>query len=316
MTLFNTAFLFPGQGSQVVGMGVGLAASYQPAKHVFDEVNDALDEDLFKIMANGPDDLIRMTRNAQPALFATSMAALRVLESQLGEPVSDKNAVCAGHSLGEYSALAAAGSLQIGGAAKLLRQRGDAMQEAVPVGDGAMAAILGGDEDQISAILSASKDVGLVEIANDNAPGQIVISGAADAVDKAIDEARAAGLRRVIKLPVSAPFHCGLMAPAAEVMREALAASQIKDAKIPVFCNVTAAAETSADNLRDNLVTQVTARVRWRESLIAMQASGCKRYIELGTGKVLSGLVKRSLKDVRIANLDGPGDLDTVLAEL
>jgi [acyl-carrier-protein] S-malonyltransferase len=316
MTLFNTAFLFPGQGSQVVGMGVGLAASYQPAKHVFDEVNDALDENLFKIMANGPDDLIRMTRNAQPALFATSMAALRVLESQIGEPVSDKNAVCAGHSLGEYSALAAAGSLQIGGAAKLLRQRGDAMQEAVPVGDGAMAAILGGDEDQISAILSASKDVGLVEIANDNAPGQIVISGAADAVDKAIDDARAAGLRRVIKLPVSAPFHCGLMAPAAEVMREALAASQIKDAKIPVFCNVTAAAETSADNLRDNLVTQVTARVRWRESLIAMQASGCKRYIELGTGKVLSGLVKRSLKDVRIANLDGPGDLDTVLAEL
>ena len=316
MTLFNTAFLFPGQGSQVVGMGVGLAASYQPAKHVFDEVNDALDENLFKIMANGPDDLIRMTRNAQPALFATSMAALRVLESQLGEPVSDKNAVCAGHSLGEYSALAAAGSLQIGGAAKLLRQRGDAMQEAVPVGDGAMAAILGGDEDQISAIISASKDVGLVEIANDNAPGQIVISGAADAVDKAIDEARAAGLRRVIKLPVSAPFHCGLMAPAAEVMREALAASQIKDAKIPVFCNVTAAAETSADKLRDNLVTQVTARVRWRESLIAMQASGCKRYIELGTGKVLSGLVKRSLKDVRIANLDGPDDLDTVLAEL
>jgi [acyl-carrier-protein] S-malonyltransferase len=316
MTLFNTAFLFPGQGSQVVGMGVGLAASYQPAKHVFDEVNDALDENLFKIMANGPDDLIRMTRNAQPALFATSMAALRVLESQIGEPVSDKNAVCAGHSLGEYSALAAAGSLQIGGAAKLLRQRGDAMQEAVPVGDGAMAAILGGDEDQISAILSASKDVGLVEIANDNAPGQIVISGAADAVDKAIDDARAAGLRRVIKLPVSAPFHCGLMAPAAEVMREALAASQIKDAKIPVFCNVTAAAETSADNLRDNLVTQVTARVRWRESLIAMQASGCKRYIELGTGKVLSGLVKRSLKDVRIANLDGPDDLDSVLAEL
>jgi [acyl-carrier-protein] S-malonyltransferase len=316
MTLFNTAFLFPGQGSQVVGMGVGLAASYQPAKHVFDEVNEALDENLFKIMANGPDDLIRMTRNAQPALFATSMAALRVLESQIGEPVSDKNAVCAGHSLGEYSALAAAGSLQIGGAAKLLRQRGDAMQEAVPVGDGAMAAILGGDEDQISAILSASKDVGLVEIANDNAPGQIVISGAADAVDKAIDDARAAGLRRVIKLPVSAPFHCGLMAPAAEVMREALAASQIKDAKIPVFCNVTAAAETSADNLRDNLVTQVTSRVRWRESLIAMQASGCKRYIELGTGKVLSGLVKRSLKDVRIANLDGPGDLDTVLAEL
>ena len=257
-----------------------------------------------------------MTRNAQPALFATSMAAVRVLELKLGEPLLNKNAVCAGHSLGEYAALAAAGSLQIGDAAKLLRQRGDAMQEAVPVGAGAMAAILGGDEDQINAIITASKDVGLVEIANDNAPGQIVISGAANAVDKAITEAKAAGLRRAIKLPVSAPFHCGLMAPAAEVMRKALAASQVNDARMPVFCNVTAAAETSANNLRDNLVTQVTARVRWRESLMAMRAAGCQHYIELGTGKVLSGLVKRSLEDVRVANLDGPDDLDTVLAEL
>ena len=297
-------------------MGVALAASYQSAKHVFDEVNDALNENLFEIMANGPDDLIRMTRNAQPALFATSMAALRVLESELGKPLSDKNAVCAGHSLGEYAALAAAGSLQIGDAAKLLRLRGNAMQEAVPVGAGAMAAILGGDEDQINTIIAASKDVGLVEIANDNAPGQIVISGAASAVDKAIYEAKAAGLRRAIKLPVSAPFHCSLMAPAAEVMREALAASQINDARMPVFCNVTAAKETSADSFRDNLVTQITAQVRWRESLLAMQAAGCLRYIELGTGKVLSGLVKRSLQDVRIANLDGPDDLDSVLAEL
>ena len=316
MTSFEIAFLFPGQGSQAVGMGVALAASYQPAKHVFDEVNDALNENLFKIMANGPDDLIRMTRNAQPALFATSMAAVWVLESKLGKPLSDKNAVCAGHSLGEYAALAAAGSLKIGDAAKLLRQRGDAMQEAVPVGVGAMAAILGGDEDQINGIIAASKDAGVVEIANDNAPGQIVISGAVDAVDKAIDEAKAAGIRRAIKLPVSAPFHCGLMAPAAEIMREALAASQINDAEMPVFCNVTAAAERSADNLRDNLVTQVTARVRWRESLLAMRAAGCRRYIELGTGKVLSGLVKRSLNDVRVANLDGPDDLDSVLAEL
>ena len=316
MTSFEIAFLFPGQGSQAVGMGVALAASLQPAKHVFDEVNDALNENLFEIMANGPEDLIRMTRNAQPALFATSMAAVRVLESKLGKPLSDKNAVCAGHSLGEYAALAAAGSLQIGDAAKLLRKRGDAMQEAVQVGAGAMAAILGGDEDQISQIIAASNVVGLVEIANDNAPGQIVISGAADAVDKTIDEAKAAGLRRAIKLPVSAPFHCGLMAPAAEVMREALAASRIKDAAMPVFCNVNAAAEISGDNLRDNLVTQVTSRVRWRETLLAMQAVGCQRYIELGTGKVLSGLVKRSLEGVRVANLDGPDDLDTVLAEL
>jgi [acyl-carrier-protein] S-malonyltransferase len=316
MKLFEIALLFPGQGSQTVGMGVGLAATYQPAKHVFDEVNDALNENLFEIMANGPDDLIRMTRNAQPALFASSMAALRVLESKLGKSLSDENAVCAGHSLGEYSALAAAGSLKLGDAAKLLRQRGDAMQEAVPVGVGAMAAILGGDEDQISAIIAASKDAGLVEIANDNAPGQIVVSGAADAIDKAIDEAKAVGLRRAIKLPVSAPFHCRLMAPAAEVMRNALAANQINDAKMPVFCNVTAAAETSADKLRANLIMQVTGRVRWRETLMAMQTAGCKLYIELGTGKILSGLVKRTLQDVRIVNLDGPDDLDSVLAEL
>ena len=316
MTSYEIAFLFPGQGSQAVGMGVALAASYQPAKHVFDEVNDALNENLFEIMANGPDDLIRMTRNAQPALFATSMAAVRVLESKLGKSLSEKNAVCAGHSLGEYAALAAAGSLRVGDAAKLLRQRGDAMQEAVPVGVGAMAAILGGDEDQIHAIIAASKDVGLVEIANDNAPGQIVISGAADAIDKAIDEAKAVGLRRAIKLPVSAPFHCRLMAPAAEVMRNALAANQFNDAKMPVFCNVTAAAETSADKLRANLNMQVTGRVSWRETLMAMQRAGCKLYIELGTGKILSGLVKRTLQDVRIVNLDGPDDLDSVLAEL
>ena len=316
MSSFTTAFLFPGQGSQAVGMGVALAASHQAAKHVFDEVNDALDENLFDIMAHGPDDLIRMTRNAQPALFATSMAAVRVLEAELKAPLSSQNAVCAGHSLGEYAALAAAGSLPIGAAAKLLRQRGDAMQAAVPVGAGAMAAILGGDEDQITAIIAASQDAGLVEIANDNAPGQIVISGAAEAVDKAIDEAKAAGLRRAIKLPVSAPFHCGLMAPAAAVMQEALADTPIKDAVMPVFCNVTAAAENAADKLRANLVEQVTARVRWRESLLAMQAAGCGLYIELGTGKVLLGLVKRSLDAASVVNLDGPDDLDSVLAAL
>ena len=316
MKSYEIAFLFPGQGSQAVGMGVALAASYQSAKQVFEEVNDALNENLFGIMANGPDNLIKMTRNAQPALFATSMAAIRVLETELGNPLPDLNAVCAGHSLGEYAALAAAGSLQIGDAARLLRQRGDAMQEAVPVGAGAMAAILGGDETQVSEIIAASKGAGLIEIANDNAPGQIVISGAVEAVDKAIDEAKAAGLRRVIKLPVSAPFHCALMAPAAQVMREALATSQISDALMPVFCNVTAAAETEADKLRNNLVKQVTSRVRWRESLIAMQSCGCWRYIELGTGRVLSGLVKRSLEDVNVVNLDGPDDLDSVLAEL
>ncbi len=312
----KTAFLFPGQGSQVVGMGVALAASHLPAKHIFDEVNDALEENLFDIMANGPDESIRMTRNAQPALFATAMAAVRVLETELGAPLFKLNAVCAGHSLGEYAALGVAGSLSIGDAAKLLRQRGDAMQKAVPLGTGAMAAILGGDETQIDTIVMASQKKGLVEIANDNAPGQIVISGDVIAVDKAIDEAKAVGLRRVIKLPVSAPFHCRLMEPAAEVMQKALAATNVKDAAMPVFCNVTAAPETVADKLRANLVEQITARVRWRETLLAMEAAGCQLYIELGTGKVLSGLVKRSLDAVTIVNLDGPADLDGVLAKL
>lgn len=316
MSSFHTAFMFPGQGSQAVGMGVAMAASHQQAKQVFDEVNDALDEDLFNIMADGPDEAIRMTRNAQPALFATSMAAVRVLEAELGEKLTSRSAGFAGHSLGEYAAMAAAGSLLIGDAARLLRQRGDAMQAAVPIGVGAMAAILGGDEEQINAIIEASQEIGVIEIANDNAPGQIVISGIADAVDKAIDEAKSAGLRRAIKLPVSAPFHCKLMAPAADLMQDALEASPIENATMPVFCNVTAAPETVADKLRANLVEQVTGRVRWRESMLAMQTAGCHRFIELGTGKVLSGLAKRTLNAVSVVNLDGPDDLDSVLAEL
>jgi hypothetical protein len=201
MTNSSIAFLFPGQGSQAVGMGGALAASHAAAKQVFEEINDALGENLFAIMQDGPDDAIRMTRNAQPALFATSMAAVRVLEAELGAPLSSRGGMTAGHSLGEYAALAASGSLSISDAARLLRQRGDSMQSAVPVGEGAMAAILGGDEDQINAILADAKSSGLVQIANDNAPGQIVISGAAAAVDAAIEIAKAAGLRRAIKLP-------------------------------------------------------------------------------------------------------------------
>ena len=316
MTNSSIAFLFPGQGSQAVGMGGALAASHAAAKQVFEEINDALGENLFAIMQDGPDDAIRMTRNAQPALFATSMAAVRVLEAELGAPLSSRGGMTAGHSLGEYAALAASGSLSISDAARLLRQRGDSMQSAVPVGEGAMAAILGGDEDQINAILADAKSSGLVQIANDNAPGQIVISGAAAAVDAAIEIAKAAGLRRAIKLPVSAPFHCNLMAPAADVMAKLLAKTDLSDARMPVYCNVSAAAETRADHLRANLVTQVTARVRWRESLMAMSAAGATRFIELGTGKVLSGLVKRSIESDAVVNMDGPDDLDSVLAEM
>lgn len=316
MTKKSIAFMFPGQGSQAVGMGGPLAASHPAARLVFDEVNDALNEDLFKLMQDGPDDALRMTRNAQPALFATSMAAVRVLESELGADLHTVGRMVAGHSLGEYAALAASGSLAIGDAARLLRQRGDAMQDAVPVGAGAMAAILGADEAQITAILADAAATGLVQIANDNAPGQIVVSGAAAAVDASIELAKAAGLRRAIKLPVSAPFHCDLMAPAADVMAEALAVVTMADAKMPVYCNVTAAAETAAANLRANLIMQVTARVRWRESLVAMQEAGATLFIEMGTGKVLSGLVKRGLDDAVAVNLDGPDDLDTVLAAL
>ena len=301
MTNSSIAFLFPGQGSQAVGMGGALAASHPAAKQVFEEVNDALDENLFAIMQNGPDDLVRMTRNAQPALFATSMAAVRVLEAELGASLTERGGMAAGHSLGEYAALAAAGSLSIRDAARLLRQRGDAMQSAVPVSEGAMAALLGADESQVKNILEEARSSGLVQVANDNAPGQIVISGAAAAVDGAIEIAKAAGLRRVIKLPVSAPFHCDLMAPAAVVMEEALAATKLGDAAIPVYCNVTAAAETNAAKLRENLVIQVTARVRWRESLIAMSNAGAKKFVELGTGKVLSGLVKRGLRPKQLS---------------
>ena len=279
-------------------------------------MNDALGENLFAIMQNGPDDMVRMTRNAQPALFATSMAAVRVLEAELGASLTERGGMAAGHSLGEYAALAAVGSLSIMDAARLLRQRGDAMQSAVPVGEGAMAALLGADESQVKSILEEARSSGLVQVANDNAPGQIVISGAAAAVDGAIEIAKAAGLRRVIKLPVSAPFHCDLMAPAAVVMEEALAATNLGDAAIPVYCNVTAAAETNAAKLRENLVIQVTARVRWRESLIAMSNAGAKKFVELGTGKVLSGLVKRGVEAKAIVNLDGPDDLDSVLAQM
>ena len=316
MTNSLIAFLFPGQGSQAVGMGGALAASHAAAKQVFEEINDALGENLFAIMQDGPDDAIRMTRNAQPALFATSMAAVRVLEAELGAPLTNRGGMTAGHSLGEYAALAASGSLSISDAARLLRQRGDSMQSAVPVGEGAMAAVLGGDEEQINVILADAKSSGLVQIANDNAPGQIVISGDAGAVDAAIEIAKATGLRRVIKLPVSAPFHCDLMAPAADVMAKLLADTNLLDALMPVYCNVSAAAETRADHLRANLVTQVTARVRWRESLIAMSDAGARKFIELGTGKVLSSLVKRGVESDAVVNMDGPDDLDSVLAEM
>ena len=309
-------FQFPGQGSQVVGMGGSLAAAFPEARKVFEEVNEALGEDLFTLMQNGPDDELRLTRNAQPALFAASMAGLAVLRKATGREIADLTDFVAGHSLGEYSALAAAGTLSIADAARLLRLRGDSMQSAVPAGEGAMAAILNAEEDVVNEIVAEAAASGVIQFANDNAPGQIVVSGAAAAVDRAIELAKARGIRRAIKLPVSAPFHCSMMQPAAEAMAEALASANMKDAAVPVFSNVTAATETDAGTLRDNLVTQVTGRVRWRETLLAAKDAGVSRFVEVGTGKVLSGLVKRTLNEAGIVNLDSADDLDSVLGEL
>ena len=309
-------FQFPGQGSQAVGMGGSLNESYASARAIFEEVNDALGEDLFALMQNGPEDDLRLTRNAQPALFASSMAALAVLQSETGKSASELASYVAGHSLGEYSALCAAGTLHVGDAARLLRLRGDSMQSAVPAGQGAMAAILNAEEAVIDEIVAEASASGVVQLANDNAPGQIVVSGAAAAIDHAIEAAKERGIRRAIKLPVSAPFHCSMMEPAAEAMAAALAEADMSDAAVPVFCNVTAAAETKATALRENLVTQVTGRVRWRETLQALAADGVTHFIEIGSGKVLSGLVKRTLDDAVIVNFDTADDLDSVLAHL
>ena len=309
-------FQFPGQGSQAVGMGGSLAAVFPEARAVFDEVNDALGEDLFALMQDGPEDDLRLTRNAQPALFAASMAGLAVLQNATGRHIAELTDYVAGHSLGEYSALAAAGTLSIADAARLLRLRGDSMQGAVPAGEGAMAAILNAEEEVVNEIVAEAAASGVIQLANDNAPGQIVVSGAAAAVDHAMDSARARGIRRAIRLPVSAPFHCSMMQPAAKAMEEALAGADMKDAAVPVFCNVTAATETDAGVLRENLVTQVTGRVRWRETLLAANDAGVSRFVEIGTGKVLSGLVKRTLDEAIMVNLDSADDLDSVLAEL
>ncbi len=306
-------FQFPGQGSQTIGMGGALATAFPEARQVFEEINEALGEDLFAVMRDGPDDAIRLTRNAQPALFATSMAALAVLCTRVGQTVPTLADFTAGHSLGEYAALAAAGSITIADGARLLRLRGDAMQNAVAVGEGAMAAILGADGAMINEILDVANKTGVVQLANDNAPGQVVISGVVAAVDKAIEIARAKNLRRVIKLPVSAPFHCDLMAPAADVMAAALADIDLKAATLPVFCNVTAAGEQAVDALKANLIKQVTGRVRWHETLLALDAAGASVFIEIGSGRVLSSLAKRTFREKTIANLDNPDDLDSLL---
>jgi len=309
------AFIFPGQGSQAVGMGQALAERYASARAVFGEVDEALGENLSALMRDGPIETLTLTQNAQPALMACSVAVMRVLKDEFGVDITAAK-YAAGHSLGEYSALCAAGALSLADTARLLRLRGQAMQKAVGVGEGAMAALLGADEAQAGAAVAAGQKAGVIGIANDNAPGQIVVSGAKAAVEAALEAARAEGVRKAMLLPVSAPFHCPLMQPAADAMAEALAGAELRAPVIPVVTNVGAEAVSDPEILRKQLVEQVTGRVRWRESIEWMAANGVTRFAEAGAGKVLVTMLKRTLKDAGGAALNGPEDLEAFAASL
>lgn len=310
------AFVFPGQGSQALGMGRDLAERYPAAKAVFDEVDEALGESLSGVIWGEDADALTLTTNAQPALMAVSVAVARVLEGEGGFALADKAQYVAGHSLGEYSALTAAGSLALPDTARLLRLRGSAMQEAVPVGEGAMAAILGLDLDVVREIAEAAAQGDVCEAANDNAPGQVVISGARAAVERALPLAKEKGAKRAILLPVSAPFHCALMTPAAERMRDALAETTINAPSPALVANVSAQAETDPDTIRELLVRQVTGAVRWRESVEWMAGQGVDTLVELGAGKVLGGLAKRIDRSVAGSSIGSPDDIDAFLQSL
>lgn len=309
----SIAFVFPGQGSQAVGMGRALAEAFPAARAVFDEVDAALGESLSAVIWEGPEDRLTLTENAQPALMAVSMAAVRALEAE-GVRLAETATFVAGHSLGEYSALAAAGAISLADTARLLRTRGRAMQAAVPVGEGAMAALLGLDYETALAVAEEAAQGDVCQAANDNAPGQVVVSGAKAAVERACEIARGKGAMKAMLLPVSAPFHCALMAPAAEVMREALAATTIAAPSVPVVCNVLAAPVTDPDEIRRRLVEQVTGTVRWRESVLWMAANGVSELKEIGAGRVLTGLTKRIDRAVSGAAIGTPDDIAAFVA--
>ncbi|MEC8316776.1 MAG: ACP S-malonyltransferase [Pseudomonadota bacterium] len=312
----SRAIIFPGQGSQSVGMGRGLASQYAEAREVFEAVDDALGEKLSAVIWNGPDEELTLTENAQPALMAVSLATFRVLENQ-GFKLSIHADYVAGHSLGEYSALAASGALTLADTAKLLRIRGKAMQQAVPVGVGAMAALLGPDFDTVVEIAAkASTDEEICSAANDNAPGQVVISGSAAAVARAIDLAKEAGAKRAIELPVSAPFHCSLMSPAADAMRDALADVEISAPQIPIVTNVTAASCSDPEEIRSRLVEQVTGSVRWRESVEWLCLNNVTELVEVGSGKVLTGLARRINRELVASAINDAEDIDAFIASL
>lgn len=318
--LMARAFVFPGQGSQAPGMGRALAAAFPAARLVFEEVDEALRQSLSRLLFEGPEDELRLTENAQPALMAVSMAVLRVLESEGGWRLPEKAAYVAGHSLGEYAALAAAGALSIADAARLLRRRGQAMQRAVPVGAGAMAALIGLDLAAATEVAAAAAaevgDDAVCAPANDNAPGQVVVSGSRAAVERAVALAAERGARRSIMLSVSAPFHCPLMRPAAEEMAEVLAEVPLATPAVPLVSNVTAAPVSDPETIRRRLVEQVTAMVRWRESVLEMKARGVEALFELGAGRVLTGLARRIDPELAAMAVGEPAEIEAALKAL
>ena len=305
------AFIFPGQGSQAVGMGAALAGASRPARDVFDEVDEALGQNLFKLMREGPDEELRLTENAQPAIMAHSLAVFRTIGVQLADVAN----FVAGHSLGEYSALCAAGSFDLATTARLLKLRGQAMQQAVPVGQGAMAALLGVDLALAQKIADAAAQGDVCTVANDNDPSQVVISGHKAAIDRAIEMAKEMGAKRAVSLPVSAPFHCPLMQPAAEAMGDALSNVVLEAPVVPVFANVTAQPETDPDTIRNQLVEQVTGMVRWRESVANMFDAGVHEFVEVG-GKVLGAMVKRIAPDAKVTSVVTIEDIEAMAKEI
>ena len=309
------AFIFPGQGSQSVGMGKALAEASAVAREVFQEVDEALGQSLFRLMTEGPEDQLTLTENAQPAIMANAIATLRVLEKEGGLRLSEKVDYVAGHSLGEYSALCAAGAFDLPTTARLLKLRGQAMQAATPVGTGAMAALLGADIEKAQALAEAAAQGDVCTVANDNDPGQVVISGHKAAIDRAIELVKDHGIKRGILLPVSAPCHCPLMQPAADAMAHALADAALSAPLVPVYANVIAAPVADAETIKRLLVEQVTGRVRWRESVIAMAAAGVTDFVEFG-GKVLAPMVKRSVPDAQATSLISMDDIEAIAKSL
>jgi len=308
------AFIFPGQGSQAVGMGAELAKAYPSARAVFEEVDAALSQNLSKLMWEGPEAELTLTENAQPALMTVSLAAMAVLGDK-GLKLADRVVYVAGHSLGEYSALAAAGALSLADTARLLKTRGRAMQQAVPVGEGAMAALLGADLAQAQDLARAAADGEVCETANDNAPGQVVISGAKTAIDRAVGLAPKFGARRAVLLPVSAPFHCALMQPAADVMREALAKVEINQPAVPLVANVLAVPISDPEEIRAKLVEQVTGMVRWRETMLYLKTNGVGTVYEVGAGRVLTGIARR-FDGIEAKSVGTPDELEIAAAAL